>query len=155
MKNTVKIVSLILVTAFVAAVFAGCFGKKALTADGFKKAAEENGLTVEDGSDIYSDAIFTNAQLAKSPDGWYIVFLTVDSAEHAEEYFNTCKDYMVDQKTGAGTAQTSYGQGYNIYWQVNGGRYMYAGQVGSTFLYADEAEDSRSGIEAFVKAIGY
>ena len=154
MKRITGITALVLAAVMIAAVFTGCSKVPARTSD-FVKLCGEKGLTVEDASDIYTSDIFTDAQLATSPDGWQIVFLTVDTAEHAEEYFGTCKEYMENQKTGAGTAQTSYGSGYNIYWQVNGGRYMYGGQVGATFLFADEDESFRSAIEEFVKALGY
>ncbi len=156
MKRFAKSTMFILIVILLVVSLAACGGKKAaVTADAFRKAAEDNGLTVTDASDVYTDEIFTGSQIATSSDGWQVVFLTVDTAEHAKDYFGVCKKFMEGQKTGAGTAQTTERDTYGSYAQTNGGRYMYASFIEGTLVYVDADESAKRAVEEFVMKIGY
>ena len=85
--------SKIILAVFLAAVMclgtAGCsIRKTALTQDGFRKAAEEEGMTVVSADDLYSDGIFTAASYATAKNGWRVLFLSVDSVADAKSYFD-------------------------------------------------------------------
>lgn len=155
MKNTVKIIALVFAVVMTAAVFAGCGeNKTAITSADFIKAAAENGMTVEDAREIYTDPIFTDAQLAKK-DGWSIVFFTIKSAEDAKSYFGTMKDFIEGKKTGAGSSKTTERDSWASYSQLNDGRYMYTCYIGSTMVFVDTDGTNKTAVEEFLKTIGY
>lgn len=137
------------------AVACGGSNKTAITKADFVKAAQENGLTVEDANDTYTDAIFTDAQLATHPDGWNIVFFTIDTPENAHAYFSTVKAYLESLKTGAGSAQTTERDTWGTYTQTNGGKFGYVTQIDGTMLYTFADEAHKDAISAFAKSIGY
>lgn len=158
MKKTTKILALLLVVAMMVGMLAACGGKKeAMTADAFKAAAEAAGMTVEDASATYTDDIFTGAQLATHPDGWQVVFLEIDSAEHAHSYFGIMKSFIEGQKTGAGSSQTTDNGSYAMYSQTNGGMFAYTCQIGGTMVYVPAvfAETYKDAVQAFIKSINY
>ncbi len=151
-----KTFSVLFIAVLLAAALTACTGKKVkLSAEDFKTKAESAGLTVTDASDIYTDSIFTGAQLAKSSDGWYIAYLSIDSVDDAKEYYYTCKTHMEAQKTGAGSAQTTDHDDYKMYMQSNGGRFMYCAQIEDTFVYVDEDDTYKDAIKSVLKTLGY
>ena len=151
-----KVIAIILTAAMLILSLSACGGKKeALSAADFKTKAEAAGLTVTDASSTYTDAIFTSAQAAKSPDGWYIIYLDVDTVENAQAYYYTCKTYMEGQKTGAGSAQTTDHDDYKMYSQSSGGRFMYCAQIADTFIYVDEDDANKDAIKSVIKNLGY
>ena len=157
-KNIMKALTLVLIAVLAFGMLAACGGKKeAMTAEAFKAAAEAAGLTVEDASDQYTDRIFTGAQLATHADGWQVVFLTIDTAEHAHEYFGVMKKFIEDQKTGAGSSQTTDNGSYGMYSQTNGGMFAYTCQIGNTMIYIPpvSADSYKSAIQDFIKALNY
>lgn len=154
MKRTAAAV--LLVTAVImTAVFSACgSGKTAISAADFIKAAEDNGMTVEDSGGIYTDSIFTGSQLANK-DGWSVVFFTIRSAEDAANYYGTVKEYMIAQKTGKGSAAATERDGWASYSQLNGDRFMYVCYIGSTMVYVDTDGVNRTAVTDFLKKIGY
>ena len=160
MKKMSKILAVMLVVVMTAGMLVACGGKKeAITADAFKTAAEAAGMTVADvhAQSPYDAAIFTGALCATHPDGWQVVFLEIDSAEHAHEYFLTMKKFIEDQKTGAGSSQTTDRGSWAFYSQTNGGMFAYTSLVGNTMIYAAPAfaDTHKENIQAFIKSINY
>ena len=157
MKKMTKILALMLVAVMLVGMLTACGKREPITADAFKTAAEAAGMKVEDASDIYSDAIFTNAQLATHPDGWQVVFLTIDSAEHAHEYFLIMKKFIEDKKTGAGSSQTTDNGSWAFYSQTNGGMFAYTSLVDNTMVYAAPAfaDSYKAAMQDFIKSINY
>ena len=158
MKKMNRILALSLVVVMAVSMLVACGGKReAITPDAFKTAAEAAGMTVENASDIYNDAIFTDAQLATHPDGWQVVFLTIDTAEHAHEYFLIMKKFIEGQKTGAGSSQTTDKGSWAFYSQTNGGMFAYTSLVDNTMIYAAPAfaDSYKDAMQAFIKSINY
>ena len=150
-----KTLTVLLAALMLIASMAACGSKKtALSAADFTAKAKEAGLSVEDASDIYTDDIFTDALLAKGSD-FSIVYLGVDSEDHAKSYWSTCKTFMEGQKTGAGSSQTTDNDNYKMYSQSNGGRFMYACQIGATMVYVDEDDTKKDAIKEVLKKLGY
>ena len=150
-----KTLTVLLAVLMLIASMAACGSKKtALSAADFTAKAKEAGLSVEDASDIYTDDIFTDALLAKGSD-FSIVYLGVDSEDHAKSYWSTCKTFMEGQKTGAGSSQTTDNDNYKMYSQSNGGRFMYACQIGATMVYVDEDDTKKDAIKEVLKKLGY
>lgn len=151
-----RILALVLVILMAVSAIA-CGKKEPLTADAFKAAAQAAGLTVEDASETYNDKIFTGAQLAKHADGWQIVFLTIDTVEHAHEYFGIMQKFVEDQKTGRGTAQITDHPNYAMYTHTNDGMFAYVCQIENTMLYIPSvnADACKEAITAFLKTINY
>ncbi len=133
----------------------GGSSKTAVTAADFIKAAQDNGMTVTDENANYTDEIFTDVQSAVHPDGWTVMFLTIDTAEHAKEYFATCKAFVESQKTGTGSAQTTERDTWAMYKQTNGGKYGYVSQIDTTLIYAFVDEAHKDAVTAFTGLIGY
>ena len=158
MKKMTKILALMLVAVMTVGLLAACGGKREpITEDAFKTAAEAAGMTVTDAHDIYTDSIFTGAQLATHPDGWKVVFLTIDTAEHAHEYFLIMKKFIEDKKTGSGSSQTTDNGSWAFYSQTNGGMFAYTSLVGNTMVYVEPAfaDTHKANIQAFIKSINY
>ena len=152
-----KILAWVLVAVFAFGLIACGGSKQPITAEAFRTAAEAAGLKVEDASATYTDKIFTGALLATHSDGWQVVFLTIDTPEHAHEYFGTMKRFIEDQKTGAGSSQIVDNGKYGMYSQTNGGMFAYTFQVGNTLLYVPPvyADSYKETIQAFLKTINY
>ena len=153
--NMKRTLAILLCAVMMIASMAACGGKKtALSAADFTAKAKEAGLTVEDASDTYTDAIFKEALLAKGSD-FSIVYLGIDTEENAKAYWATCKTFMEGKKTGAGSSQTTDNNNYKMYSQSNGGRFMYACQVGATMVYVDEDNSKKDAIKEVLKKLGY
>lgn len=155
MKKLFKPLAILMLAVMTVSAFAGCSSKTPITEADFIRISGEKGLAVEDMSDVYIDEIFTGSQMATSDDGWEVVFFTIDSFDDAKGYYETVKDYMVSQKTGAGTAQTTDRSTWGSYAQTNGGRYMYVGWIDTTMVYADVDEAHKTAVQEFVKTLGY
>lgn len=159
MKKTTKLFALLLAAVMTLGTLVACGGgKTAITAEAFKTAAEAAGMTVEDALDSYSNVAFaTDAKVATHPDGWKIVFLTMDNAENAHSYLNTMKSFIEGQKTGAGSSQTTIRDTWGYYSQTNGGMFSYVCQIDNTMLYVPGvyADSYKDAIQAVIKTLGY
>lgn len=154
--------SKIILAVFLAAVMclgtAGCsIRKTALTQDGFRKAAEEEGMTVVSADDLYSDGIFTAASYATAKNGWRVLFLSVDSVADAKSYFDELVRFLESKATGISNWQKTNMITWSSYSQNSGGNYSFVERVRDTILYIEPApsDSCKAEIKAFLKIIGY
>ncbi len=162
MKKLSSLIKAVLCMAVAAAVilsFAACdLSKEAATADSFKTAAEDLGLTVEDTTGQYAGYEFlTSCTTAGSISGenveWSVDFMVLDSEANAQSSFETNKDTF-ESVSGGATTEVN-GTNYSSYTKNADGKYMYVCRVDNTLVYANVDSEYKDAASALIQAIGY
>ena len=149
---------ILLLTALVfASVFmlTGCTLKK-ISADDFKKQAEDYGLTVSDSTSAYKYLGYIDKlYIAKHSDGWRVEFYELTDEEHATTIYNTNKakfESAAGSTSASSTLTTQDGERFSV---TTGGYYKHVCRIGNTFVYANIKTEYKDEAVKFLKKIGY
>ena len=134
----------------------GC-GLNKITAEDFKRMAEEDGLTVSDITSSYSSySYIKKIYIAKHSNGWKVEFYELDSEEKATQIYTTNKNKFLSSSpstnSSSSTLTTDQGERYSL--TVNG-YYKHVCRIGDTFVYANINADYKDEAIKFLKKIGY
>lgn len=149
MKRFVKIYAAV-ITAALLLIMSGCSARTPLSADDFKKQAENQKFTVT--AETSSDSSIDKYMIAdKSGTDTKIVYLSFSDNSSARDQYASLKEDAAP--SGGGDAVDS--DSYNKYTVTNGELYYTIARIDNTVIYCKTTTTHKDEADNFMKAVKY
>lgn len=153
----IKSAAVIILCLLISLSFVGCAKKEPVTSQVFGDAMTQNGYTVKDIREQYSDAEFiTEAYLAvDKTQSYQIEFYVVSDSDRAAKMFEGNKlDY--EQNKGSAYVGNSYDVGnHSKYTLTADGMYVLISRIENTLIFVKTSADYKDSVNEDVEALGY
>lgn len=152
--KTSALIFLCLLTAFS---FGGCAKKEPITSQMFSDTMTQNGYTIVDIKEQYSDIEFiTEAYLAvDESESYQIEFYVLTDNDRAENMFEGNKQEY-EQNKGSSYTGNSYNVGnHSKYTLTADGMYVLISRIDNTMIFVKSAADYKDAVNDAVDVLGY
>lgn len=151
-----KLMSIIACLALIFSL-AGCGNKKAITVDEFQSIMSDEGYTVQNAKDQFSEYEYVkDVYIAiDNSSSEQIEFYQLSDDDNAVSFFNNNKQIFEKSKS-ANSTETSVSIGNNSkYTLTTNGKYKIVSRIDNTVIYADVNEQYKNQVNNILKKLGY